>query len=155
MFDNLKQNIPSLQLFITYLLYIILLVYSTFPVAILWLIFNIYVWLVLSTSCNTYNINAFVFVLSAAGVVVSISLFFLQGVEQLPFPEGALMFNIENVMKSALLFFLSTIPLIMIGFGKKQDNYKTTLSEEKPKENQDLWEEATPEDLESGNYEVL
>ena len=155
MFDNLKQNIPSLQLFITYLLYIILLVYSTFPVAILWLIFNIYVWLVLSTSCNTYNINAFVFVLSAAGVVVSISLFFLQGVEQLPFPEGALMFNIENIMKSALLFFLSTIPLIMIGFGKKQDNYKTTLSEEKPKENQDLWEEATPEDLESGNYEVL
>lgn len=155
MFDNLKQNIPSLQLFITYLLYIILLVYSTFPVAILWLIFNIYVWLVLSTSCNTYNINAFVFVLSAAGVVVSISLFFLQGVEQLPFPEGALMFNIENIMKAALLFFLSTIPLIMIGFGKKQDNYKTTLSEEKPKENQDLWEEATPEDLESGNYEVL
>tara|TARA_Y100001970_G_C14156019_1_gene815601 strand:+ start:1075 stop:1542 length:468 start_codon:yes stop_codon:yes gene_type:complete len=155
MFDNLKQNIPSFQLFITYLLYIILLVYSTFPVAILWLIFNIYVWLVLSTSCNTYNINAFVFVLSAAGVVVSISLFFLQGVEQLPFPEGALMFNIENIMKAALLFFLSTIPLIMIGFGKKQDNYKTTLSEEKPKENQDLWEEATPEDLESGNYEVL
>ena len=155
MFDNLKQNIPSLQLFITYLLYIILLVYSTFPVAILWLIFNIYVWVVLSTSCNTYNINAFVFVLSAAGVVVSISLFFLQGVEQLPFPEGALMFNIENIMKSALLFFLSTIPLIMIGFGKKQDHYKTTLSEEKPKENQDLWEEATPEDLESGNYEVL
>ena len=95
------------------------------------------------------------FVLSAAGVVVSISLFFLQGVEQLPFPEGALMFNIENIMKAALLFFLSTIPLIMIGFGKKQDNYKTTLSEEKPKENQDLWEEATPEDLESGNYEVL
>ena len=103
MLDNLKQNIPTLQIFTTYLLYIILLAYSSFAAAVLWLILNIYVWLILSTTLKTYNINAFVYVLSAAGIAVSISLFFLQGVEELPFPKGALMFNIENIMKAMLL----------------------------------------------------
>lgn len=155
MFDNLKQNIPVIQIFITYLLYIVLLIYSTFPVAILWLIVNVYIWLILSTSFNTYNINAFIYILSTAGIIISISLFFLQGVEELPFPKGALMFNIENIMKAMLLFFLSTVPLIMLGFDKKQTNNKAKLSSPTHKENEGLWEEATQEDLESGNYEVL
>ena len=155
MLDNLKQNIPTLQIFTTYLLYIILLAYSSFAAAVLWLIFNIYVWLVLSTTLKTYNINAFVYVLSAAGIAVSISLFFLQGVEELPFPEGALMFNIENIMKASLLFFLSTIPLIIQGFDKNQTKDKTKPNKDTQKENENLWEEATPEDLQSGNYEVL
>lgn len=155
MFDNLKQNIPIIQVFISYLLYIALLVYSTFPIAILWLILNIYMWLILSTSLNTYNINSFVYILCAAGIVVSVSLFFIQGVEELAFPEGALMFNIDNIMKASLLFFLSTVPLILLCFDKKQTAGGEKTNKDRQKENEELWEEATPEDLRSGDYEVL
>ena len=107
---------------------------------------------------KTYNIRSFLYVLCSAGVAISISLFFIQGVEELPFPQGALMFNIENIMKSSLLFFISTIPLIIMSFNgvAKQltpINNLEGVDEHQP--NESAWEEATEQDLESGDYEAL
>ena len=157
MFDNLKQNIPVIQIFIGYVLYIALIVLSSLPIAILWIIFNIYLWLIFSIIFQTYNIISFIYILCSAGIAVAISLFFIQGVEQLPFPQGALMFHHEKIMKSCLLFFICTVPLIMIVFNKKNDLEFLSKKQQKPKaiSQDDLWEEATAEDLRSGHYESL
>ena len=121
------------------------------------IIFNIYLWLICSNTLQTYNIRSFIYILCSAGIAVAISLFFIQGVEQLPFPRGALMFHPENVMKSCLLFFICTVPLIMIVFNKKNDLESLYVKQEKSKaiSQDDLWEEATAEDLQSGRYESL
>jgi len=157
MFDNLKQNIPVIQIFIGYAIYIALIVLSSLPIAILWIIFNIYLWLICSIAFQTYNIISFIYILCSAGIAIAISLFFIQGVEQLPFPQGALMFHSENIMKSCLLFFICTVPLIMIAFNKKNDLEPLSVKQQKPKtiSQDDLWEEATTEDLQSGRYESL
>ena len=158
MFDNLKQNIPIIQIIISYILYIVLLVCSSFPTAVVWIIFNIYLWLLCSITLKTYNIISFIYILCSAGIAIAISLFFIQGVEELAYPRGALMFNIEHTVKAGLLFFLCTTPLIVLALNKKNAKETTLIHKEnntKQPEKGSEWEEATKEDLQSGNYEIL
>ena len=158
MFDNLKQNIPIIQIIISYILYIVFLVCLSFPVAVLWIIFNIYFWLLCSITVKTYNIISFIYILCSAGIAIAISLFFIQGVEELAYPQGAVMFNVEHIVKAGLLFFLCTIPLIVLALNKKNSKETTRTrkaNKQKEPEKGSQWEEATKEDLRSGNYEIL
>ena len=158
MLDNLKQNIPIIQIIISYVLYIVLLVCSSLPIAVIWIIFNIYLWLLCSITLKTYNIISFIYILCSAGIAISLSLFFIQGVEELAYPPGALMFNLENIVKACLLFFICTIPLIILAFNKnnpKETTFMQKTSNKKQPEKGSRWEEATKEDLQSGNYEIL
>ena len=77
MFNNLKQNVPAIQIFVAYILYIVILVCASFPVSIFWIIVNIYLWLLLSIVLRTYTLRSFIYILCISGIVVSISLFFL------------------------------------------------------------------------------
>ena len=96
--------------------------------------------------------------LCSSGIAVSISLFFIQGVEELPFPKGALMFHLENITKASLLFFVCTVPLIVVRLNQKmgfKELSAKSLAPPKEFSQDDLWEEATLEDVRSGNYEGL
>ena len=158
MVDNLRQNIPTIQIIIGYILYIVILVTSSLTAAILWTIFNIYLWLVCSIMLKTYNVKSFIYLLCYSGISIAISIFFVYGVEQLAYPEGALMFSIENIMKACLLFFVSTIPMIVLTYS---NNFFIAPAAEKDKNpenketNSEEWEEATLEDVKSGDYEPL
>ena len=158
MFDNLKQNIPTIEIILGYIVYIILLIKTSLSFAVLWIMFVIYLWLLSSLSLKKYTYNAFLYVLCSSGMAVSISFFFLKGVEELPYPQGALMFHIDGIAKSFFLFFICTIPVIINKY-TKTTNHKSTkttkTNQEKPSPEEEQWEEATQEDLESGNYERL
>ncbi len=152
MFDNLKQNIPFLQVVIGYALYVVLLFYTTLSGAMLWAILLIYIWLISSIMLKTYNFYSFVYLLSSSGIIFSASMFFLTGIEELPYPAGALLFHFENIAKACFLFFISSIPLIFIWLKKKDSFFQKTTP---VPSTQDFWEEATEEDLQSGEYESL
>ena len=79
------------------------------------------------------------------------SFFFLQGVEELPYPEGALMFHVEGIAKAAFLFFICTVPVILL----KTKNTEPNKNFSQQKENIEMWEKASEKDLQSGNYEPL
>ena len=158
MVDNLKQSIPTIQIILGYILYIVILVVSSLTTAILWTIFNIYIWLACSITLKTYNVKSFIYILCCSGMSIAISIFFISGVEQLAYPEGALMFNVDNIMKACLLFFVSTIPIIVFTYGNnhiadEKNKEQTVIKKEKNKAED--WEEATLEDIRSGDYEVL
>ena len=86
----------------------------------------------------------------SAGIALAISFFFLKGVEELPYPEGALMFHVDGIAKSFFLFFICTIPIILL---RLKDRKIILQKRKKQHKKEELWEEATPEDLQSGNYE--
>tara|TARA_B100001029_G_C14990315_1_gene411627 strand:- start:618 stop:1094 length:477 start_codon:yes stop_codon:yes gene_type:complete len=158
MVDNLKQNIPTIQIILGYILYIVILVVSSLTAAILWIIFNIYIWLACSIALKTYNVKSFIYILCYSGISIAISIFFISGVEQLAYPEGALMFNVDNIMKACLLFFVSTIPIIIFAYNSnpisESANKEPAVINNK-KNNREDWEEATLEDVRSGDYEAL
>ena len=158
MVDNLKQNIPTIQIALGYILYIVILVASSLTAAILWTIFNIYIWLACSITLKTYNVKSFIYILCYSGISIAISIFFVYGVEQLAYPEGALMFNVDNIMKACLLFFVSTIPIIVFTYNNKtiaEGASKERAVIKNEKTNTEDWEEATLEDVRSGDYELL
>ena len=91
---------------------------------------------------------------------MAITLFFLIGVEEVPYPEGALIFHIRGISQSLILFFISSIPMLLLN--KKTINYNLSLfknadtkSPNTQKQDSELWEEASLEDINSGKYETI
>ena len=156
MLYKLKENLPTIEILLGCAVFLYFIIYSSISFAILWAIFIIYVWLFTSLLFGQYHFQKFVYLTCSFGIVLSISLFFIHGVEELAYPEGALMFHLEGVVKSLILFFVSSTPLILMykknSFSKETSN---TKKHRVPKYNQEQWEEASIEDLESGDFETI
>jgi len=125
------------------------------------LMFFIYAWLFTSIYLNQYSFNSFLYVLCGSGMLVAVALFFLIGVEEVAYPEGALIFHAEGIVKAFFIFFICSIPLILIN---KENNLlqalnfqqKTTRGKEKSEDyDQEKWEEASIEDIDSGEFETI
>ena len=161
MINNFKQSIPSFFLVLGYLLYFILLFKTSFSISVIWMMILIYLWLSTSFYFNIYNSNSFIKILSGSGIFVALSMFFLNGVEEVPFPEGAVVFHAEGIAQALFLLFLCSIPIVLklipentIILNNSIDT-KSNSRDIKGKNQSEDWEEATIEDLESGEFETL
>ena len=161
MINNFKQSIPSFFLVLGYLVYFIMLFKTSFAMSAIWMMILIYLWLAASLYLNIYSPNSFIKILSGSGVLVALSMFFLNGVEEVPFPEGAVVFHAEGIAQALFLLFLCIVPTVLkfvpentIIMKSPVDN-KSKSSEAKGNNQSDDWEEATIEDLESGNFENI
>jgi len=162
---NFKQSAPSVLLFLGYILYFVLLFKSTFSFSIIWMILLIYVWVISSLFFNKYSLNSFLCVFSLSGFLVSLSVFFLKGVEEVPFPEGAIIFHLDGIALSLLILFICSLPMILKINPNNIDNEKRHLKTNQAHgesfeiadngNKSEEWEEATEEDLESGNFETI
>ena len=133
MLYKLKENLPTIEILLGSALYLYFVIESTFSIAVLWLIFIIYLWLLTSFVLHQYKFNTFVNIICFFGILLSITLFFMTGVEEIPYPEGALIFHIEGITKALLLFFISSTPLIITNKERTLFN-KMTKKTENPKE---------------------
>ena len=157
MLYKLKENLPTIEILLGCVVYLYFIVEATFSIAILWLIFIVYLWLLSSLALQQYKFNTFINVLCMLGILISITLFFTIGVEQIPYPEGALIFHIEGITKALLLFFISSVPMIVINkelplFFNKTSQRAANIEKNEKK---NKWEEATIEDLNSGQFEAI
>lgn len=161
MINNFKQSIPSFFLVLGYLVYFIMLFKTSFAMSAIWMMVFIYLWLATSLYLNIYSPNSFIKILSGSGVLVALSMFFLNGVEEVPFPEGAVVFHAEGIAQALFLLFLCIVLAVLklvpentVIMKSPVDN-KSKSSEAKGNNQSDDWEEATIEDLESGNFENI
>tara|TARA_Y100000994_G_scaffold241251_1_gene236881 strand:- start:414 stop:830 length:417 start_codon:yes stop_codon:yes gene_type:complete len=133
--------------------------------SVVWLLFALYTWLIIALILKQYVFKQFLYLLCSSGIWVSISWFFIRGVEEVPLPRGAFVFKAEGIIPSIILFMLFTIPLIIYHFSS-QVKHETRLPlstktiKDQPKNNKldssdPNWEEASIEDIESGDYEVI
>ena len=161
MLHKLKENLPVIEILLGLSIFTVFIFQNSLTSAILSLIFFIYLWLFTSIMVGKYRLKNFIHLISFSGILVSISLFFILGVEELPYPENAIIFHTEGITKSLFIFFVSTVPLIVINRAKGLPQERT-LSQSQKSESSNLevydnekWEEADMEDLESGNFEVI
>jgi len=163
MINNFKQSIPSVFLVFGYLVYFILLFKTSFAISVIWMMFLVYIWLSTSLYLNIYNSNSFIKILSFSGILVALSMLFLNGIEEVPFPEGAVIFHADGIAQALFLLFLCSIPIVLrlipenvVILKSSIDTKASSNSSNTKKENQsDDWEEATIEDLESGNFDTI
>ena len=161
MLNKLKENLPTLEILLGYLIFLYFVSEGTFSSAITSLMLFIYIWLFTSLYLNQYSFNSFLYVVCGGGILVAISLFFLIGVEEVAYPQGALMFHADGIVKSLFIFFICSIPLILLN--KENNLSKIFKINNLPKDStkqataydDSLWQEATIEDVESGEYETI
>ena len=161
--NNFKQSIPSVFLVSGYLVYLILLFKVSFAISVIWIMLLVYIWLSLTLYLNIYSFNSFMRTLSSSGILVSLSMFFLKGVEEVPFPEGAVVFHTDGIAQALFLLFLCSIPIVLrilpenstIVDNSLETSPSSTLSDSMTEPQSEDWEEATIEDLESGDFETL
>ena len=163
MINNFKQSIPSVFLVLGYLVYLILLFKTSFSMSVIWMMLLVYLWLSTSLYLNIYNSNSFIKILSSSGILVALSMFFVNGVEEVPFPEGAIVFHPDGIAQALFLLFLCSIPIVLrvipentaILKSSTEITSNSNLSNIKQENQSEDWEEATIEDLESGDFETL
>ena len=161
MIITLKNNLHWILFSLGFIFYCVLLAQATLSWSIVWLLFMIYTWLITSLILKQYSFKQFLYLLCSSGIWVSFTWFVLKGVEEVPLPRGAFLFKTEGIIPSIVLFMLFTIPLIIHHFSisthssqniPTKDDRDSFSSNEKmvPKD----WEEASIEDLESGDFEI-
>ena len=124
------------------------------------MLLTILIWVTLTTFLELFDKLLFSKVLSITGLIFAISFFFFFGVEEVPIPQGAMLFNAPGIAITLFIIFMSALPILYI---IHEDNIPKTANTqssylpppEKVEESiDDDWEIATDEDIESGNFEV-
>ena len=110
MLHKLKENLPVIEILLGLSIFTVFIFQNSLTSAILSLIFFIYLWLFTSIMVGKYRLKNFINLISFSGILVSISLFFILGVEELPYPENAIIFHAEGITKS--LFMLHYLALL-------------------------------------------
>ena len=174
MLNNLKNNLHWIFYMLGLLAYIVFISIKPqqFLVAILWLIFIMYSWVVIGILNKKYNFKYFIYTISLTGFVLSIGAFFIYGVEELAYPAGAIRFNIESIIIIFILLLMFSFPTLIIRLGSlKTDSMifskktepgipahievEPTIKIKSEYAIEQEWEEATLDDIESGNFEPI
>jgi len=158
----LKNNLHWTLFTFGLIFYCVLLSKAMLSWSIVWLLFIIYTWLIISIISQRYVFKQFLYLLCFSGIWVSFTWLFIKGIEEVPLPRGAFLFKAEGLVPSIILFMLFTIPLIVYHFGSETQPQETTPTALPPKddnkttnrEKNNNWERATIEDLESGEFEI-
>ena len=126
-------------------------------------------WSAITTYLDTFDTITFSKILSSMGLIFAISFFFFFGVEEVPVPKGAMLFNASGIAITLFIIFASILPLLYVIHGDNSIepiNLPSTQVASQPQATNaiesssslddidDDWEIATEEDLESGNFEV-
>jgi len=150
--------ILNLILLIGLAIYILLTTTSSLSNIIIWTIFVLYVWVFSSLCFNELNFQKLIKICCCVGVLFSITFFLSFGLEKMPYPEGAIMFHSKPIAISLIIFFISSLPLIYRIADNQEcakDKKTHTAFNQEQKSINEKWEEATLEDLESGNFEPI
>jgi hypothetical protein len=139
-------------------IYILLTTANNLSIAIIWSIFVLYGWVFLSLYLGNFNFQKLLKICCYVGILFSITFFITFGLEEIPYPEGALLFHSKPIAISLLIFFISSLPLIYKIADNQdcvEDKKTKTVFNQEQQSVKEKWEEASLDDLESGNYEPV
>ena len=107
---NLRNNLHWVSLILGILIYPYI-VDTSLALGIVWLIFVLYGWTIISILVQSYSLQSFIYALCGFGIIIAITLFFMNGVEEIPFPKGAIQFKLDGIAQSLVVFFIFTATL--------------------------------------------
>ncbi|SVC59815.1 uncharacterized protein METZ01_LOCUS312669 [marine metagenome] len=157
---DLKNILSILILIVGFLAFTILSTNNNFNLGLIYLTSTLILWVSYVLLMNLFDMRIFAIIISTAGFFVALSVFFMFGIEEVPFPAGAIIFHPEGIASALSISFFSLFPIILLyhaGFQipVKNKTPKVNPSNDAPiiTTNDDDWEIATEDDLQSGEFE--
>ena len=157
---DLKNILSIFILIIGFFAFAILSTNNNFNLALIYLTSTLILWVSYVLLMDLFDMRIFAIIISTAGFFVALSVFFMFGIEEVPFPAGAIIFHPEGIASALSISFFSLLPIILLYHGGFQIPLKNKIpkvssSKETPKItiNDDDWEIATEDDLQSGEFE--
>ena len=159
---NIKKLVSGLILILGLILFLSSLINNNINLSLVVLSLSLILWLIFGLMFDAFDITIFAWILSSAGFLLSIAVFFIFGVEKVAHPVGAIVFHLGGIAGSLGIGLFSLFPILIL----YQLNYKglpITNNNEPSKTintnfeseiESDDWEVVSEEDLESGNFEI-
>ena len=167
MYLDLKKILNIIVLFFGSIVFLWFLRGNNLNMAIIALSITLIIWLLISLISENFNLKHFAWIVSCSGFLLSVSIFFLFGVEEVPFPVGAITFHSGGIASAIGVGFFSIFPLLILyqGFPKTSNENKLTSDKHDDSEidkneqitpviDSDDWEIVSEDDLHSGEYEI-
>ena len=133
---------------------------NEFVYATIFMASSILLWMFVRFTTDSFDNKEFSQVLSGAGFLLAISVFFLYGLEEMPYPSGAIVFHSDGIAKSLGLGIAASLPLL---FGmaniesnqnSSQPNKTVATTESTIVVDHEDYELADVEDLTSGEFDI-
>ena len=129
--------------------------------ALIYLTAALILWVLYSLILDVFDFRFFAWIISVSGFLVAISVFFMFGIEEVPYPVGAIIFHSGGLAGALGIGFFALFPILILhqtGAEKLPQITRTEpviLKEDMETEiESNEWEMASDEDLQSGEFEV-
>jgi len=129
--------------------------------ALIYLTAALILWVLYGLLLDAFDVRIFAGVISASGFLVAISVLFMFGIEEVPYPVGAIIFHSGGFAGAMGISLFSLFPiLILYQMGTTNTQEKSAVRNELPEKEQEQeiisekWEIASDNDLQSGEFEV-
>ena len=158
---SLKKISGGLILIIGLILFFSSLLNNNINLALVYLTCALILWVLFGLLLDTFDVQIFSWIISSAGFLLALSVFFLYGVEEVAHPIGAIVFHSGGIAGSLGIGLFSLFPLLIIHQLNSQNTTQkpgfVNNIEELPPEPElesDDWEMVTEEELKSGEFEA-
>ena len=158
--QNLKKIAGGLILVIGLILFFSSLLNNNLPLALVYLTSTLIIWVLYELILDDFDLRIFAGLISATGFLLAISIFFIKGVTEVPYPVGALVFNAVGIAGALGIGLFSLFPLLIMHQLSSDKTISITPvingndTPPEPELESDDWEFATEEELESGEWET-
>ena len=151
---NLKNIAGGLILVIGLILFLSSLINNNINMALVSLICALIFWVLFGLLLDAFDVMIFSWVISSAGFLLAIAVFFIYGVEQVAHPVGAIVFHSGGIAGSLGIGLFSLFPILIMHQINSQNilqkpNLITNFVKPSPETELegDDWELATEEEL--------
>ena len=121
---------------------------------------SILLWMFIGFTTDSFVNKEFAQVLSGAGFLLAISVFFLYGLEEMPYPAGAIVFHSDGIAQALGLGIVASLPLLF-GITDVEASNADTQTSTAPASSESTvivdhedFELADVEDLTSGEFDI-
>ena len=133
---------------------------NQFTYATIFMAGSILLWMFVGFTTDSFDNKEFAQVLSGAGFLLALSVFFLYGLEEMPYPAGAILFHSDGIAKALGLGIVASLPLLF-GIADVETSNADTQTSTAPASSEPTvivdhedYELADVEDLTSGEFDI-
>ena len=158
---DLKKLTSGLILIVGLIFFLLSITNNNLNFALISLTSTLIFWLLYGLLLDVFDVQIFAWIILVSGFLVSFSVFFMFGIEEVPYPVGAIVFHSGGFAAALGIGLFSLFPILVLHqLGATKTMEKVDGGHEFPKEETDSeilseeWEMASDDDFQSGRFDI-